>query len=88
MIETLLGWAASQIPGLFVGGLGGAIGAFFFIQRKLKKNPKWVEDLYQKQRAVGMQGTDELDKLKKQIADMELAKTIAELKEKVAKLGG
>lgn len=81
MIELLAG----QIPGLFIGAIGGGIGMFFIAQR----NPEWVQSAYQKQRGTSMQGTEEVDKLKKQIADMELAKTIeTKVQEALAKLKG
>lgn len=56
--------------------LGAIIGAviMFFVARK---NPKWVEDTYQQQRALSMQGTEEVDKLKKQIAELEIEKFIS-----------
>jgi predicted ATPase with chaperone activity len=59
---------------ILIGALAGAIGMFFYAQ----KNPEWVQKLYQKQRGLSMQGTEEIDKLKKQIADMELDKRIEE----------
>lgn len=57
---------------IVIGAVAGAI-IMFFVARK---NPKWVEDTYQAQRAVSMQGTEEVDKLKKQLADVQLVQTI------------
>lgn len=70
---------------IVIGAVGGAIIMFFVAQ----KNPEWIQSTYQKQRVASMQGTEEIDKLKKQIADMELAKTIDEkVKEALAKIKG
>ena len=55
-----------------IGAVGGAIGMFFIA----RQNPKWIEDTYQKQRAVSMQGTEEIDKLKAQVKELELDKLI------------
>jgi hypothetical protein len=52
-------------------------------------NPEWVQSTYQKQRAISMQGTEEVDKLKAQIKEMEIDKTIAaKVAEAIAKLKG
>lgn len=63
----------SNIPGFIFGAIAGAI-IMFFVARK---NPKWVEETYQKQRGLSMQGTEELEKLRKQVADMEIEKLIS-----------
>jgi hypothetical protein len=68
MIEFL----ASQITGLIIGAIGGAVGMFFIAQ----KNPEWVQSTYQKQRAISMQGTEEVDKLRAQVKELELDKLI------------
>lgn len=65
----------TQVPGILFGAVAGAI-IMFFVARK---NPKWVEDTYQAQRAASMQGTEEIDKLKKQLADVQLAQTIKDI---------
>jgi hypothetical protein len=86
MIEQFLVWLASQIPGLIVGALAGGVLVFFYIQHKLKSDPNWVENLYQKQRAVGMKGTDELDKLRSKIKELEMDKVVDTLKAEVETL--
>jgi CRISPR/Cas system-associated exonuclease Cas4 (RecB family) len=68
MIESVIaniGWIALGIP------IGMVI--MLFIARK---NPKWIEDVYQKQRALSMQGTEEVEKLKAQVKELELDKLI------------
>ena len=75
----------SQIPGFLLGAVAGAV-IMFFVARK---NPEWVEETYQKQRALSMQGTEEVDKLRKVVADMEIDKKIeAKFAELQAKLKG
>ena len=81
MIEFL----ASQITGLVIGAIAGAVIMFFVAQH----NPEWVQSTYQKQRAVSMQGTDKIAELEKKLADADLAKTIeAKVAEAIAKLKG
>jgi Na+/glutamate symporter len=84
MIEAMLVWLASQIPGLFVGGLAGILFTFFYIQHKLKSDPNWVENLYQKQRAISMKGTEAIEKenevLKKQLEDFKAKELYDKLK--------
>ena len=68
-----------------LGAAGGAIGMFFYAQ----KHPQWVQDLYQKQRAASMQGTEEIDKLKAQLKEVEMSKLIEDkVREALAKLKG
>lgn len=73
---------------LILGLIGGATGMFFYAQ----KHPKWVQDLYQKQRALSMQGTELIEKenieLKKQLEDFKAKETIQTIADAVlAKLG-
>lgn len=92
MIEQFISWFAGQIPGLIVGCIAGSVLTFFYIQHKLKSDPNWVENLYQKQRAIGMKGTDELDKMKAKVKELEMDKVVnglkAELEELKSKLKG
>lgn len=62
----------TQIPGILFGSVAGAV-IMFFVARK---NPKWIEDTYQAQRALSMKGTEEVDRLKEQIKELELDKLI------------
>jgi gas vesicle protein len=81
MIEFL----ASQITGIILGAIAGAVIMFFVAQ----KNPEWVQSTYQKQRAASMQGTEKVAELEKKLADMEIDKTIAaKVAEAIAKLKG
>lgn len=84
MLETLIqniGWV---LLGAALGVIGGAVGMFFYIQHKLKTDPNWVENLYQKQRALSMKGTEAIEKenaeLKKQIEDFKAKETYEKLK--------
>jgi uncharacterized membrane protein YdjX (TVP38/TMEM64 family) len=82
---AMIDFIVSGIPAFLVGAVAGAI-IMFFVARK---NPKWVEDTYQSQRALSMQGTEEIDKLRKQVAEMELVKLVeSEVQKAVAKLKG
>jgi anaerobic C4-dicarboxylate transporter len=80
MIADFIVFLASQIPGIIVGALAGGILVFFYIQHKLKSDPNWVENLYQKQRALSMQGTEAIAKenadLKAQIEGFKAKETI------------
>jgi hypothetical protein len=80
MIEELIKGLVGQIPGIFIGGLGGILFTFFYIQHKLKSDPNWVENLYQKQRAISMKGTEAIEKenadLKAQIEGFKAKETI------------
>jgi uncharacterized membrane protein YdjX (TVP38/TMEM64 family) len=68
-----------------IGAVFGAIIMFFVAQ----KNPEWVQSTYQKQRKLSMDGTEEVDRLKKQVAEMELEKKIeAKIAELQAKIKG
>jgi hypothetical protein len=70
---------------IVIGAVGGAIVMFFVAQH----NPEWVQSTYQKQRGISMQGTEEIDKLKAQLKEVELAKVIeTKVAEALAKLKG
>ena len=79
MIESAIlniGWIIS-------GAAVGAIVMFFVAQ----KNPEWIQSTYQKQRAVSMQGTEEVDKLKAQVKELEMSKLSEEkVKEALSKV--
>lgn len=80
----MIDFIVTGIPGFILGAIAGAI-IMFFVARK---NPKWVEDTYQAQRGLSMQGTEKIAELEKKIADLELDKKIEEkAKELLAKAG-
>lgn len=63
---------------LLIGVAGGAVGMFFFAQ----KNPKWVQEIYEKQknatRPVLSPVEQKLAEAEKKLADLELDKKIEE----------
>lgn len=70
---------------IVIGAVAGAIVMFFVAQ----KNPEWIQSTYQKQRAVSMQGTEEVDKLKAKVQELEMSKLIEEkVKEALSKIKG
>ena len=77
-------WIVDQIPGFVVGLLAGAI-VMFFVARK---NPEWVQEMYNRQKGITSDVRKELEEAKAKIADMELDKRIEEkAKEILAKAG-
>lgn len=81
----MIDFIVSGIPGFIIGAVAGAI-IMFFVARK---NPKWVEETYQAQRALSMQGTEEVERLRKTVAEMELTKLVeSKVAEAIAKLKG
>lgn len=79
----MLEFIVSQIPGTVFGTIGGAIGMFFIA----RKNPKWVQDIYEKQKGITSDVRKELEEAKAKLARIELKDQIVEilkeLKEKV-----
>lgn len=65
-----------------LGAVVGAVIMFFVAQ----KNPKWIQDIYEKQKGVTSDVRQELDAAKQKIADLELDKKIeAKFKELTGK---
>ena len=75
----------SQIPGFLFGAVAGAI-IMFFVARK---NPEWVQEIYEKQKGITKDARTELDELRAKVAEQELVKVIeAKVQEAIAKLKG
>jgi len=75
----------SQIPGFLFGVVAGAI-IMFFVARK---NPEWVQEIYEKQKGITKDARTELDELRAKVAEQELVKVIeAKVQEAIAKLKG
>jgi hypothetical protein len=75
----------SQIPGFLFGAVAGAI-IMFFVARK---NPEWVQEIYEKQKGITKDARTELEELRAKVAEQELAKVIeAKVQEAIAKLKG
>ena len=85
MIEEIIKGLVGQIPGLFFGGVAGIVCTFFYIQHKLKSDPQWVENLYQKQRAVGMKGTEKVDELEAKVKAFEYKEAYDKMKADIIK---
>ena len=75
----------SQIPGFAFGAVAGAL-IMFFVARK---NPEWVQEIYEKQKGITKDARTELEELRAKVAEQELAKVIeAKVQEAIAKLKG
>lgn len=75
----------SQIPGILFGVVGGAVGMFFIA----RKNPEWVQKIYEKQKGMTSDARKELEELRAKVADAELDKKIdAKIQDFVSKLRG
>lgn len=74
----------SQIPGFAFGAVAGAL-IMFFVARK---NPEWVQEIYEKQKGITKDARTELEELRAKVADLELDKKIEEkARELLAKAG-
>ena len=71
-----------QIPGFVVGAVAGAT-VMFFVARK---NPEWIQEMYNKQKGITSDVRKELDEAKAKLAALELDKQIeAKIKELLPK---
>lgn len=73
----------SQFPGILFGAVAGAV-VMFFVARK---NPEWVQSIYEKQKGFTGSVEDKLREAEAKIASLELDKVInAKVQEALDKL--